>query len=106
MEGGGVVIDYHSAELFPERWFDLVLVLRSDNGVLYSRLEDRGYSAKKLQDNVEAEIMQVILDEARQAYKQEIVIELPSNSREDIQSNVARTAAWLEAWRRQRGGPS
>jgi broad-specificity NMP kinase len=41
MEEGGVVVDYHGAELFPERWFDLVVVLRADNSVLYSRLESR-----------------------------------------------------------------
>jgi adenylate kinase len=99
VEGGGAVVEYHAAELFPERWFDLVLVLRCDNSVLYGRLEGRGYSAKKLSDNVEAEIMQVILDEAREAYREEIVIELPSNSVEDVESNVARTVAWLQAWR-------
>lgn len=99
LEPGGVVIEYHAAELFPERWFDLVLVLRCENSVLYQRLENRAYSAKKLQDNVEAEIMQVILDEAREAYAEEIVIELPSNTVEDVESNVARTIAWLQAWR-------
>lgn len=41
MEEGGVIVDYHGADLFPERWFDLVLVLRSDNSVLYGRLEGR-----------------------------------------------------------------
>lgn len=99
LEPGGRVVEYHAAELFPERWFDLVLVLRVDNSVLYSRLEERGYSAHKLQENVEAEIMQVILDEARESYREEIVVELPSNTTEDIESNLARTVAWLEAWR-------
>lgn len=41
MEEGGRVVEYHGAELFPERWFDLVLVLRTDNSVLYGRLESR-----------------------------------------------------------------
>ena len=97
--GAEHVVDYHSAELFPERWFDLVLVLRADNSVLYSRLESRGYSDKKLADNVEAEIMQVILDEAREAYREEIVIELPSNTIEDMEANLTRTMQWLENWR-------
>ena len=101
MEAGGAVVEYHGADLFPERWFDLVLVLRTDNSTLYGRLESRGYTQRKLTDNVEAEIMQVILDEAREAYREEIVIELPSNSVEDIESNVARTVAWLQAWRPQ-----
>lgn len=99
LEPGGAVVEYHSAELFPERWYDLVLVLRADTNVLYSRLENRGYPEKKLTDNVEAEIMQVILDEAREAYREEIVIELPSNTVEDVESNVARTVAWLQGWR-------
>ena len=99
LEAGGAVVDYHGAELFPERWFDLVLVLRCDNGVLYGRLESRGYSEKKLADNVEAEIMQVILDEAREAYREDIVIELPSNTIEDIESNVQRTVQWLKSWK-------
>ena len=99
MEDGGRVVEYHSAELFPERWFDLVLVLRVDNGLLYSRLESRGYPERKLQENVEAEIMQVILDEAREAYREEIVIELPSNTIEDMEANLTRTMQWLENWR-------
>lgn len=42
--------------------------------------------------------MQVILDEARESYEEEIVIELPSNTTEDIESNVERTVQWLENW--------
>ena len=97
MEAGGVIIEYHGAELFPERWFDLVLVMRSDNGVLYSRLTSRGYSGKKLEDNIEAEIMQLILDEARESYREEIVVELQSNTVEDLDSNVERTLSWLQS---------
>ena len=41
MEAGGVIVDFHGADLFPERWFDLVVVLRTDNSVLYSRLQSR-----------------------------------------------------------------
>lgn len=41
LEPGGGIVDFHGAELFPERWFDLVLVLRTDNTVLYPRLQGR-----------------------------------------------------------------
>jgi adenylate kinase len=41
MGPGGNVVDFHSCDLFPERWFDLVLVLRTNNTVLYDRLEKR-----------------------------------------------------------------
>ena len=99
MEAGGVVVDYHGADLFPERWFDLVVVLRTDNDVLYPRLEGRQYAPKKITENVEAEIMQVILDEARDAYAEEIVLELQSNSVEEMEANVARLAQWVSSWR-------
>lgn len=41
MGQGGNVIDYHGCEFFPERWFDIVFVLRTDNPILYTRLESR-----------------------------------------------------------------
>jgi adenylate kinase len=41
MARGNVLVEHHSVDLFPERWFDLVLVLRTDNKVLYDRLVQR-----------------------------------------------------------------
>jgi len=41
MEEGGNVVDFHSCDFFPERFFDLVLVLRADNTTLYDRLQQR-----------------------------------------------------------------
>ena len=42
--GGGHVVDYHSCDLFPERWFDLVVVLTCDNSELYERLKSVSYT--------------------------------------------------------------
>lgn len=41
MTVGGNIIDFHSCDFFPERWFDLVIVLQTDNTTLYDRLEKR-----------------------------------------------------------------
>ena len=41
MNTGGNIVDYHGCDFFPERWFDIVFVLRTDNGLLYKRLEER-----------------------------------------------------------------
>jgi len=41
MASGGKIVDYHSNEFFPERWFDIVFVLRTDNTILYDRLVSR-----------------------------------------------------------------
>lgn len=46
-----------------------MLVLQTDNTVLWKRLEKRGYGRKKIQENVECEIMHVIVEEARESYK-------------------------------------
>jgi len=62
---GGMIVDFHSCDFFPERFFDCVIVLQTDNSVLWERLEKRGYNEKKLTDNVQCEIMHVIVEEAR-----------------------------------------
>lgn len=41
MEEGGKIVDYHGSEFFPERFFDIVFVLRTDNTLLYDRLAAR-----------------------------------------------------------------
>ncbi|KAL3914874.1 MAG: hypothetical protein SGARI_008316, partial [Bacillariaceae sp.] len=97
-DGQGIVADFHMCEIFPERWFDLVLVLRASTDTLFDRLTKRGYNEKKRAENMEAEIMQVILDEAREAYAQEIVHEVSSNTIEDMDTNVNRVAQWCEQW--------
>ena len=41
MEEGGNIVDYHGCDFFPERWFDCVVVLQTDNTILYDRLSRR-----------------------------------------------------------------
>lgn len=94
----GIVADYHSCELFPERWFDLILVLRTKTEELFDRLTERGYNEKKRSENLEAEIMQVVLEEARDSYELEIVQEVQSNTVDDMESNVERCRIWMEQW--------
>ena len=95
---GGVVTDYHSCEMFPERWFDLVIVLRADTHVLFDRLVARGYSEEKRNQNMECEIMQVLLEEAKESYAPEIVVELKNNTLEEMDSNIQRIKQWYDSW--------
>lgn len=99
MEQGGNVVDYHGCEFFPERWFDIIFVLRTDNTILYERLEKRLYSAKKIQENVQCEIFQTILEEARESYKNNVVHELPSNTPEDMENNLDQIMQWVQVWK-------
>ncbi|KAI9850697.1 MAG: factor activating pos9 [Thelocarpon superellum] len=96
---GGHLIDWHACDLFPRRWIDLVVVLRTDSTTLFDRLTSRGYSAKKLEENLDSEIMQVLLEEARESYDEEIVVELRSDTVEDIESNAERVQQWIQQWR-------
>lgn len=98
MTVGGNVVDFHTCDFFPERWFDLVIVLRADNTTLFDRLHKRGYSDKKVAENVECEIMQVVLQEARESYAPEIVQELTSQTVEDMDSNIDRVLMWVQHW--------
>lgn len=98
MEEGGVIVDYHGCDFFPERWFDMVLVLQTDNSVLWERLEKRGYGNKKLQDNVQCEIMHVIVEEARESYRKDIVHTAPSNTVDEMESNVDKLVEWVNNW--------
>lgn len=60
-----------------------------------------GYNQRKMQENIECEIMQVVLEAARESYAPEIVVELPSNTTDDMESNVERVQQWLEAYKAQ-----
>jgi adenylate kinase len=78
--------------------------LRCDSTILYDRLTARGYTGKKLEENMDSEIMQVLLDEAREAYKEEIVVELKSESTEDVDGNLERVEQWVEQWKKDHAG--
>jgi adenylate kinase len=58
----------------------------------------RGYELKKIQENNDAEIMDVVLQEAKDSYTSEIVVELQSEATEDLESNISRIVQWIQAW--------
>jgi len=97
MDAGGNIVDHHSCDFFPERWFDLVVVLQCDNTVLWNRLEKRGYSKSKIQENVQCEIMMVIAEEASESYRPEIVKYLRSDSVDDMERNTDTIVDWVRA---------
>lgn len=98
LEAGGLVIDWHVCDIFPERLIDLVLVLRTGTELLFDRYVERGYSESKRDENMDAEIMQIVLDEAKDAYEEGVVVELQSNTVEDMESNVERVVEWRKHW--------
>lgn len=124
---GGYIIDWHACDLFPKSWIDLVVVLRCPStSVFYDRLSSRyaipiyitlqsyklsnsvltqtchhrGYAEQKLDENIDSEIFGLLLEEAKEAYDEEMVIELTSETSDEIESNCARIAAWVESWKK------
>ena len=59
----------------------------------------RGYTGSKLSNNIECEIFQVLLEEARESYKEDIVMPLRSDNVEDINRNVGTLTDWVNNWR-------
>ena len=64
----------------------------------------RNYPEAKLQENLDSEIMEVLLQEARDSYDEEIIVELKSDTTDEMESNVERVEAWVEAWRKNNDG--
>eukprot|EP00013_Stygamoeba_regulata_P028365 CAMPEP_0177656858 /NCGR_PEP_ID=MMETSP0447-20121125/15829_1 /TAXON_ID=0 /ORGANISM="Stygamoeba regulata, Strain BSH-02190019" /LENGTH=134 /DNA_ID=CAMNT_0019161081 /DNA_START=534 /DNA_END=935 /DNA_ORIENTATION=+ len=91
---GGNVVDHHGCDFFPLRWFDLIVVLRADNTKIFDRLSKRGYTKEKINENVEAEIFQVCLDEAMESYPAEKIIVMNSNGADELEANVAKLEQW------------
>lgn len=59
-----------------------------------------------MQENLDSEIMQVLLEEARQSYDEEIIVELESNELGDIEKNVDRIEIWINQWEREHADSS
>lgn len=76
---GPVVIECHSCGLFDddemEFLVDKAVVLTCSTESLYDRLKSRGYSQKKIEENMECEIMRVCLDEAREVFRGNGIVE-------------------------------
>lgn len=62
-----------------------------------------GYATNKIAENNEAEILQTVLEEAKGAYPAEAIVELPSDTNDQLENNVERIVQWIAHWRRERG---
>ncbi|ODV63677.1 nucleoside-triphosphatase [Ascoidea rubescens DSM 1968] len=95
LEEGGILVDWHACEIFPESLIDLVVVLRCKTDVIYDRLTERGYKNSKIQENLDVEIMEIIVEEARDNYDSSIIVELESNTMEDLEQNCDKISKWF-----------
>lgn len=101
-EEGGYIIEFHSCSFFPERWFDLVVLLRCDNTPLYDRLKERGYADKKITENIDCEILETMADEVKESYKEEIILEMRNDVPENVEPNLQMIINSLQNWTERR----
>lgn len=70
-----------------------------------AELTNSNYPQNKLSENITAEIMMTCLTETREAYAEEIIVELKSDGsggEAEVDENVQRIAQWAAAWREDR----
>jgi adenylate kinase len=60
----GIIFDSHLSHFLEKKYIDLCIITRCKLKTLANRLKQRGYSANKISDNLEAEIFEMCLQEA------------------------------------------
>lgn len=62
----------------------------------------RGYDAKKITENIECEIMQVVLEETHSVFPIDKILTLVSDTVEDMEENVSRIQEWVTAFQKEK----
>jgi adenylate kinase len=61
-------------------------------------LQKRNYSEKKIDQNIQSEIFQICLDEARETFDENLVHEITNETEEDFKKNVDNLLNWIDQW--------
>lgn len=95
----GLLIDYHSAGLISDsNQIHGVVVLRCEQKKLEERLKNGNSPVKRIEQHIEAEVFEVCLHEAREAFDEAIVCQLNNTSDDDMKKNVAYLLKWIDRW--------
>jgi len=84
----GVIIDSHLSHYLPKKYVDLCIVTKCNLKVLEKRLKKRGYSKEKIRENLDAEIFDVCLEEAKEKGHEVIVIDLTKDINKGLSSII------------------
>lgn len=96
-ENENMIIESHYAHEMP---CDAVIVLRTDPEVLRKRMMKKRFHMEKIAENIEAEMMQVILDEAQESRKRVYEIDTtrksPEKAAREIEKIIRNQTAYIE----------
>ena len=62
----GIVIDSHLSHYLPKKYVKLCIITKCDISELNKRLKKKGYGKDKIQENLQAEIFDICLNEAKE----------------------------------------
>jgi adenylate kinase len=72
---GNAVIDSHMSHYLPKKYVDLVIITKCSLKTLANRLKKKKYSKSKIKANLEVEIFDVCLNEAKEAGHKVLVVD-------------------------------
>lgn len=87
MHGQDLVLESHYAHDMP---CDFVVILRTNPGELRKRMGAKGWSREKIEENIEAEIMEVCKTEALGLGKSVFVVDTTGKKAERVAEEIAR----------------
>jgi len=89
---GTYIVEGHFPDLIDPSMVDVVIVLRCSPKVLYERLKKKGWSEKKIKENVQSEILGVCTYDAANFYPKSKIFELDTTDRkvEEVVSNILK----------------
>ena len=82
----GIVFDSHLSHYLPSKYANLCLVTRCRLKTLQKRLHDKGYPTAKVRENMEAEIFEVCLSDARELGHRIMEFDTSSAKKSDVES--------------------
>ena len=85
VKGENIILESHYAHEIPS---DIVVILRTNPGELRKRLESKGWGREKIEENVQAEIMEVCREEAMERGGRVIEIETTGKKPEDVAGEI------------------
>lgn len=87
-EDCGFVIDSHLSHYLPKEWVDFCIIIKCDIKVLEERLKKRKYTKDKIRENLDVEIFDTILNEAKEA--EHNIVEVDTTKGYDIDKIIKK----------------
>jgi len=85
-----MIIDSHMSHELPAKHADWCIITRCDPATLRKRLVRKGYPKEKVQENVDAEILNICLDEAEQKGHKLVVVNTTRQSAKKIAARLKK----------------